>query len=202
VDRVAVEPARWWCIQALQSVEQSLLLSVRAVPRAQHTTREMRAHHQVLLRSLQLAAAAAVTGVTLVVNQLIHNEHKFLEPAAVVAAVVAVDYRTLSVVKSLRKHCLLVQCRTAIAEAMQSLAPTITVLVAVVLVKQVPIARHHQCFPQPVVTAEPQTSLVLMCITQQAAVAQVDTPITGPQAAQAAVETAVDSTTTPLQQQV
>jgi hypothetical protein len=85
---------------------------------------------------------------------------------------------------------------------MQSLAPTITVLVAVVLVKQVPIARHHQCFPPLVVSAEPQTSLVLMCITQQAAVAQVEPRVTGLQAAQAAVETAVDSTTTPLQQQV
>ena len=136
------------------------------------------------------------------VNQLIHNEHKFLVQVAVVAAVVAADYRTLLVVKSLLKHCLLAQCRTAIAEVMQSLAPTITVLVAVVLVKQVPIARHHQCFPQPVVTAEPQTSLVLMCITRLVVVALVDTPVTGLQAAQAAVETAVDSTTTPLQQQV
>jgi hypothetical protein len=50
VDRAAVEPARWWCIQALQSVEQSLLLSVREVQRAQRTTKEMLVHHQVLLR--------------------------------------------------------------------------------------------------------------------------------------------------------
>jgi hypothetical protein len=85
---------------------------------------------------------------------------------------------------------------------MQSLAPTITVLVAVVLVKQVPIARHHQCFPQPVVTAEPQISLVTLCITQQVVVAQVEPRVTGLQAAQAVVETAVDSTTTPLQPQV
>jgi hypothetical protein len=106
------------------------------------------------------------------------------------------------VVKSLRKHCRLVQCRTAIAEAMQSLAPTFTVLVAVVLVKQVPIARHHQCFPLLVESAEPRTSLVLMCITQQVVVALVDTPITGPQAAQVVVETVVDSTTTPPQLQV
>jgi hypothetical protein len=49
-DQVAVEPARWWCIQALQSVEQSLLLSVREVQRAQRTTKEMLVHHQVLLR--------------------------------------------------------------------------------------------------------------------------------------------------------
>jgi hypothetical protein len=149
-----------------------------------------------------LVVAVAVTGVTIHVNQLIHNEHKFLVQVAVAAAVVEADYRTLSVVKSLLKHCLLVQCRTAIAEAMQSLAPTITVPVAVVLVKQVPIARHHQCFPQLAESAEPQTSLVLMCITQQAAVAQVEPRVTGLQAAQAAVETAVDSTTTPLQQQV
>ena len=85
---------------------------------------------------------------------------------------------------------------------MQSLAPTFTVLVAVVLVKQVPIAHPHQCFPPLVVSAELQTSLVLMCITQQAAVAQVEPRVTGLQAAQAAVETAVDSTTTPLQPQV
>jgi hypothetical protein len=71
---------------------------------------------------------------------------------------------------------------------MQSLAPTFTAPVAVVLVKQVPIAHPHQCFPPLVVTAEPQTSLVLMCITQQAVVAQVDTPITGLQAAQAVAE--------------
>jgi hypothetical protein len=50
VDQVAVEPARWWCIQAMQSVEQSLLLSVREVQRAQRTTKEMLVHHQVLLR--------------------------------------------------------------------------------------------------------------------------------------------------------
>jgi hypothetical protein len=168
----------------MQSVEQSLLLSVPEVPRAQHTTRETRVHHQVLLRSLQLAVAVAVTGVTLVVNQLIHNEHKFLVQVAVAAA----DYRTLSVVKSLLKHCLLALCRTAIAEVMQSLALTITVLVVVVLVKQVPIARHHQCFPQPVVSAELQTSLVLMCITQRAVVAQVDIQVTGLQAAQAVAE--------------
>jgi hypothetical protein len=162
----------------------------------------MRAHHQVLLRSLQLAAAAAVTGVTLVVNQLIHNEHKFLVQVAVAAAVAAADYRTLSVVKSLLKHCLLVQCRTVTAEAMQSLVGTFTVLVAVVLVKQVPIARHHQCFPQLAESAEPRTSLVLMCITQQVVVAQVEPQVTGLQAAQVAVETVVDSTTTPLQLQV
>jgi hypothetical protein len=172
----------------MQSVEQSLLLSVPEVPRAQHTTRETRVHHQVLLRSLQLAVAVAVTGVTLVVNQLIHNEHKFLVQVAVAAAVAAADYRTLSVVKSLLKHCLLALCRTAIAEVMQSLALTITVLVVVVLVKQVPIARHHQCFPQPVVSAELQTSLVLMCITQRAVVAQVDIQVTGLQAAQAVAE--------------
>jgi hypothetical protein len=192
VDQVAVEPARWWCIQVLPSVEQSLLLSVRAVPRAQRTTKAMLVHHQVLLRSLQLVAAAAVTGVTLDVNQLIHNEHKFLEPVVVVAAVAAADCRTLSVVKSLLKHCLLVQCRTAIAEAMQSLAQTFTVLVAVVLVKQVPIAQHHQCFPQLVVSAEPQTSLVTLCITQQVVAVQVDTPITGQQVAQVAAETVAD----------
>jgi hypothetical protein len=162
----------------------------------------MRAHHQVLLRSLQLAAAAVVTGVTLVVNQLIHNEHKFLEPAAVVAAVVAAACRTLLVVKSLRKHCRLVQCRTAIAEAMQSLVGTFTVLVAVVLVKQVPIARHHQCFPQLVVSAEPRTSLVTLCITQRVVVAQVEPQVTGLQAAQVAVETVAVETTTPLQLQV
>jgi hypothetical protein len=133
--------------------------------------------------------AVAVTGVTMDVNQLIHNEHKFLVQVAVVVAVVVADFITLLVVKSLRKHCRPVQCRTATAEAMQSLAPTFTVQVAVVLVKQVPIARHHQCFPQPVVTAEPQTSLVLMCITQQAAVALVDTPVTGLQVAQVAAET-------------
>jgi hypothetical protein len=85
---------------------------------------------------------------------------------------------------------------------MQSLALTITVLVVVVLVKQVPIARHHQCFPQLAESGEPQTSLVLMCITQRAVVALVDTPITGPQAAQVVVETVVDSTTTPPQLQV
>jgi hypothetical protein len=50
VDQVAVEPARWWCTQAMQSVEQSLLLSVREVQRAQRTTKEMLVHHQVLLR--------------------------------------------------------------------------------------------------------------------------------------------------------
>jgi hypothetical protein len=50
VDQVAVEPVRWWCIQAMQSVEQSLLLSVPEVPRAQRTTKEMLVHHQVLLR--------------------------------------------------------------------------------------------------------------------------------------------------------
>jgi hypothetical protein len=149
-----------------------------------------------------LVVAVAVTGVTIHVNQLIHNEHKFLVQVAVAAAVVEADYRTLSVVKSLLKHCLLVQCRTAIAEAMQSLAPTTTVLVAVVLVKQVPIARHHQCFPQLAESAEPQTSLVQMCITQQVVVAQVEPPITGQQAAQVAAETVVDSTTTPLQPQV
>jgi hypothetical protein len=186
----------------MQSVEQFLLLSVRAVPRAQHTTREMRAHHQVLLRSLQLAEVVAVTGVTIIVNQLIHNEHKFLVQVAVAAAVAAADYRTLSVVKSLLKHCLLVQCRTVTAEAMQSLVGTFTVLVAVVLVKQVPIARHHQCFPQLAESAEPRTSLVLMCITQQVVVAQVEPQVTGLQAAQVAVETVVDSTTTPLQLQV
>jgi len=183
-------------------VEQSLLLSVREVQRAQRTTKEMLVHHQVLLRWLQLVVAVAVTGVTIVVNQLIHNEHKFLVQVAVAAAVVEADYITLLVARSLLKHCLLVQCRTATAVAMQSLAPTITVPVAVELVKQVPIARHHQCFPPLVVSAEPQTSLVLMCITQQAAVAQVEPRVTGLQAAQAAVETAVDSTTTPLQQQV
>ena len=66
----------------------------------------------------------------------------------------------------------------------------VLILVAVVLVKQVPIARHHQCFPLLVESAEPRTSLVLMCITQQAAVAQVEPRVTGLQAAQAAVETA------------
>jgi hypothetical protein len=85
---------------------------------------------------------------------------------------------------------------------MQSLVGTFTVLVAVVLVKQVPIARHHQCFPQLAESAEPRTSLVLMCITQQVVVAQVEPQVTGLQAAQVAVETVVDSTTTPLQLQV
>jgi hypothetical protein len=42
--------------------------------------------------------AVAVTGVTMDVNQLIHNEHKFLVRVVVVAAVAAADYRTLSVV--------------------------------------------------------------------------------------------------------
>jgi hypothetical protein len=79
-------------------VEQSLLLSVRAVQRAQRTTKAMLVHHQVLLRSLQLVEVAAVTGVTIHVNQLIHNEHKFLARVVVVAAVAAADYRTLSVV--------------------------------------------------------------------------------------------------------
>jgi hypothetical protein len=139
-----------------------------------------------------LVVAVAVTGVTIHVNQLIHNEHKFLVQVAVAAAVAAADYRTLSVVKSLLKHCLLVQCRTAIAEAMQSLAQTFTVLVAVVLVKQVPIARHHQCFPQLAESAEPRTSLVLMRITQRAVAARVDTPITGLQAAQEAAETVAE----------
>ena len=110
-------------------------------------------------------------------------------PVVVVAAVVAADYRTLLVVKSLLKHCLLAQCRTATAVAMQSLAPTFTVLVAVVLVKQVPIAHPHQCFPPLVVSAELQTSLVLMCITQLVVVALVDTPVTGLQVAQVAAET-------------
>jgi hypothetical protein len=45
-----------------------------------------------------LVVAVAVTGVTIVVNQLIHNEHKFLARVVVVAAVAAADYRTLSVV--------------------------------------------------------------------------------------------------------
>jgi hypothetical protein len=133
--------------------------------------------------------AVAVTGVTMDVNQLIHNEHKFLVQVAVVVAVVVADFITLLVVKSLRKHCRPVQCRTATAEAMQSLAPTFTVPVAVVLVKQVPIAHPHQCFPPLVVSAELQTSLVLMCITQLVVVALVDIPVTGLQVAQVAAET-------------
>ena len=72
---------------------------------------------------------------------------------------------------------------------MQSLAPTFTVLVAVVQVKRVPIAHPHQCFPPLVVSAELQTSLVLMCITQLVVVALVDIPVTGLQVAQVAAET-------------
>jgi hypothetical protein len=50
VDRVAVEPVRWWCIQAMQSVEQSLLLSVREVQRSTDSIKATLVHHQVLLR--------------------------------------------------------------------------------------------------------------------------------------------------------
>jgi hypothetical protein len=176
----------------MPSVEQSLLLSVRAVPRSTDLIKATLVHHQVLLRSLQLVVVVVATGATKVaLSQLtqLHQDLKFLEPVVVVAAVAAADCRTLLVVKSLRKHCHLVQCRTATAEAMQSLVQTFTVLVVVVLAKQVPIAQHHQCFPQPVVSAEPRTSLVTLCIPQQVEAAQVDTPITGLQVAKVAVET-------------